>query len=90
MSDKEKHMRLRLRTKRVAAGLTSAEASEAVGTVKQYWSLLETGRQRGTIKLWRRIQVSSKHPRRGDVGHNQRGISRKELMKNGNERGFDD
>ena len=57
MSDKEKHMRLRLRTKRVAAGLTSAEASEAIGTVKQYWSLLETGRQRGTIKLWRRIQV---------------------------------
>lgn len=49
-------MRLRLKTKRIAMGLTSAEASEAVGTVKQYWSLLETGRQRGTIKLWRRIQ----------------------------------
>lgn len=49
-------MRTSLKVKRVAAGLTSAEASEAIGTVKQYWSLLETGKQRGTIKLWKRVQ----------------------------------
>lgn len=49
-------MRTRLKIKRVAAGLTSYEASEAIGVAKQYWSLVETGKQRGTIKLWRRIQ----------------------------------
>lgn len=54
--------RNRLREIRLARGLDVQKAADLAGMFKQVWSSIETGKSRGNLATWKRIQKTLQIP----------------------------